>query len=501
MKKAMTISPRITMGVAGLDHVLSGGLPRNRLYLLQGDPGVGKTTMALQFMREGARLGERCMYVTLSETREELNAVANSHGWKLDNIDIYEMSASEPLGTAEDDENTLYVPAEVELGERMRALLEEVDRLKPTRIVLDSCSELRLLAQSPLRFRRQLLALKADLVRRDCTILLLENPTSVGGDPLLQSLVHGVIAMEQLSPLYGAERRRLRVVKLREVAFRGGYHDIRIERGGVIVFPRLVAADHRTGFEQDVLSSGVEGLDSLLGGGLSRGTSTLFMGPAGSGKSALASQYAAAAAQRGEHVAIYTFDEGMATFLARAHGIGISLSDHLASKRITVQQVDPAELSPGEFIASVRKSVEENKASIVIIDSLNGYLQAMPEEHFLTAQLHELLSYLRQQGVLTILVVAQHGFLGANMITPIDVSYLADTVVLMRYFEADGRVRKAISVPKRRSGPHEDAIREFALTSQGIIVGKPLSEFHGVLTGVPVYEGDGQDMLARDERD
>jgi circadian clock protein KaiC len=499
--RTTTLTDRITMGVDGLDHVLAGGLPRNRLYLLQGDPGVGKTTMALQFMREGARVGERCLYVTLSESREELAAVAASHGWSLDNIDVYEMSAGEPLQASEDEENTLYVPAEVELGERMRALLDQVDRLKPTRIVLDSCSELRLLAQSPLRFRRQLLALKADLVRRDCTILLLENPTSVGGDPLLQSLVHGVIAMEQLSPLYGAERRRMRVVKLREVAFRGGYHDLRIERGGIVVFPRLVAAEHRAVIEQTLVSSGVPEIDTLLGGGLNRGTSTLFMGPAGAGKSALATQYAVTAAQRGENVAFYVFDEGLETLCSRSAATGMGLSDHLASGRIAVQQIDPAEMAPGEFIANVRKSVEQNKASLVIIDSLNGYLQAMPEEQFLTVQLHELLSYLRQRGVLTILVVAQHGFLGSSMASPIDVSYLADTVVMTRYFEAGGRVRKAISVPKRRSGPHENAIREFTLGSKGFSVGPPLAEFHGVLSGIPAYGGNGHDMLAKDQRD
>ncbi len=485
---AASRTPKLATGVEGLDDILAGGFPQNRMYLLQGDPGVGKTTMAIQFLLNGVAAGERCLYVTLSETGEELQAVARSHGWNLDGLFVYEMYAGEAFSAPEEDDNTLYVPAEVELGERMRALLAEVDRVKPSRIVLDSCSELRLLAQSPLRFRRQLLALKADLVRRQCTVLLLENPTSVGGDPLLQSLVHGVVSMEQLSPVYGAERRRLRVTKLREVAFRGGYHDMKIEHEGVVVFPRLVAAEHNEPFEHSVFSSGVPQVDSLLGGGLDRGTSCLLVGPAGSGKSALATQYVVAAAKRGESAAFYVFDEGIGTLMARSRFTGMALEPHVESGKVHVQQVDPAELSPGEFITSVRVQVERHGARLVVIDSLNGYLQAMPEEQFLTAQLHEVLSYLRQQGVLTILVMAQHGVVG-HMITPIDVSYLADTVVLTRYFEAEGRVRKAISVAKKRSGRHEDTIREFGLDERGLQVGPPLSEFRGVFTGVPSYDG------------
>jgi len=481
-----TSTPRISTGTPGLDEILFGGLPSRRLYLLQGDPGVGKTTMALRFLLAGSEQGERCLYVTLSETREELSAVAHGHGWSLDAVDVYEMSAAES-GFTEQDENTLYVPAEVELGERVTALLREVDRVKPSRIVLDSCSELRLLAQSPLRFRRQLLALKEDLVRRNCTIMLLENPTSVGGDPLLQSLVHGVVAMEQLSPLYGAERRRLRVVKMREVAFRGGYHDMVIRKGGVEVFPRLVASEHHVAFAPSLVSSGVTELDTLLGGGLDRGTSALLMGPAGSGKSSIASQYAVSAAARGESVAYFTFDEGLEILLSRAEKLGMNLSEHIDQKRINVKQIDPAELSPGEFSSVVRRAVEETGARLVIIDSLNGFLQAMPEEHFLTIQLHELLSFLRQRGVLTLLLMAQHGFLG-RMEVPVDVSYLADTVLLTRYFEANGRIRKALSVVKKRSGTHEDTIREFAVAPGGLVVGEPLSGFQGVLTGVPQYE-------------
>jgi circadian clock protein KaiC len=480
-------------GIRGLDEVLCGGFPKNRLYLVQGDPGVGKTTLALQFLIEGVRRGERCFYVTLSETNEELHAVARAHGFSLEGISIYEMSAAETISMRNEEENTLYVPGEIELGERMQEVLAEVDRVQPQRVVLDSCSELRLLAQSPLRFRRQLLALKADLVKRGCTILLLENPTSVGGDPLLQSLVHGVIEMQQLAPLYGSARRRLRVTKLRESTFRGGYHDMTIEKGGVTVFPRLVAAEHEEEFEGGSFQSGVPELDALLGGGFERGTSVLLMGPAGSGKSALSQQYAIAAAERGETASIYTFDEGLGTAYARAQSLGINLEQHVRAKRIRMRQIDPAELSPGEFIEAVRRDVEQHGSRLVIIDSLNGYLHAMPEESFLVAQMHELLSYLRQNGVLTILVVAQHGFLGP-MSGPVDVSYLADTVVLTRFFEASGRVRKAISVVKKRTGAHEDTIRELTLGKGGVRVGQPLTHFRGVMSGTPVYDGDEQDL-------
>jgi circadian clock protein KaiC len=369
----------------------------------------------------------------------------------------------------------------------MRGLLVEVERVKPRRLVIDSCSELRLLSQSPLRFRRQLLALKQHLVQRDCTVFLLENPPVAGGDAMLQSMVHGVLQMEQLSPLYGAERRRMRVVKLREVQFRGGYHDMTIRKTGVVVFPRLIAAEHHADFDRTTLSCGIAEIDTLLGGGIDRGTSTLFMGPAGSGKSALSCQYAVAAAARGEKVAMFCFDEGFGTLFARAAALGMGLREHVDAGRISVQQVDPAELSPGEFAHTVRAAAEETGVSVVVIDSLNGYLQAMPEEQFLVTQLHELLSYLRQRGVATIMVVAQHGVVGP-MQAPIDISYLADTVVLTRFFEMSGRVRKAISVLKKRSGRHEQTIREFALGPGGFEVGPPLDRFRGVLSGVPIQD-------------
>jgi circadian clock protein KaiC len=472
---------RVATGVPGLDFVLAGGFPRDRLYLLQGDPGVGKTTLAIQYLREGARLGEKTLYVTLSETRAELIAVARSHGWSLDGVEIYEMSAGETFSAPEDDENTLYVPAEVELGERMEQLLAVVARVEPRRVVIDSCTELRLLAQSQLRFRRQLLALKDVLVKRGCTTLLIE--TSAGGDPLLQSLVHGVVLLEQLAPLYGAARRRLRVVKLREVDFRGGFHDFALRRDGVVVFPRLVAAEHHESFPAQTLSSGIAEIDALLGGGLDRGTSTLLVGPSGTGKSALATQYATAAAARGEKVAMFNFEEGLGTIYGRAAAIGCDLAAHVEAGRIRLTQIDPAELSPGEFVAVVRHAIEVDGAQMIVVDSLNGYMHAMPEERFLTLQLHELLSYLRQRGVSALMTMVQHGLIG-DSISEVDVSYLADTVILLRYFEAAGRIHKAMSVVKKRAGHHEDTIREFHLGPGGFVVSPPLESYRGVLSGV-----------------
>ena len=473
-------------GVVGLDDVLRGGLPAQRMYLVEGDPGAGKTTLALQFLREAVRIGQRALYITLSETREELVAVCRSHGWSLDGIDVHEVSAA----LLDDDDNTLFVPGDIELGERSREMLAEVARVKPSRIVLDSCTELRLLAQSPLRFRRQLLALKEALVHRGCTILVLDNPGGPGGDALLQSLVHGVIHMEQLSPMYGAERRRLRVNKLREVQFRGGFHDFVIRRGGLEVFPRLVASEHHDGFSPDMLTSGVSELDQLLGGGLPRGSSTLIMGPAGSLKSSLATLYAAALARAGERVAILLFDEGQATMLARAEGLGIPLRRHVEDGSVQVRQVDPAELSPGELTHIIRDAVENGGARMVVIDSLNGYLHAMVQEQLLVLQLHELLSYLRQRGVVTVMVVALHGLVGQQE-APIDVSYLADNVILMRFFEALGRVRRAVSMVKKRIGQHEDTIRELSVEGGRLVVGPALDEFRGVLGGSPEYLGGG----------
>ncbi|HTE21278.1 MAG TPA: ATPase domain-containing protein [Armatimonadota bacterium] len=479
----------VATGIEGLDNILCGGLTPDRVYLVEGDPGAGKTTLALKFLLEGARRGEPVLYVTLSETKAELTAVARSHGWTLDAVNILELIASEE-SLEQDSQLTMFHTSEVELSETTRAVLAEVERTRPTRVVFDSLSEMRLLAQNPLRYRRQILALKQFFIGRHCTVLLLDDRTSDVADLQLQSIAHGVIMLQQLAPEYGAERRRLRVVKLRGVKYRGGFHDFNIERGGLNVFPRLVASEHRRVYTRDRVESGVPALDALLGGGLDRGTSTLLIGPAGSGKSTVASQYAVAAAQRGERAAIFSFDESLDTLRARSTALGMPLQEQMDEGRMIVQQIDPAELSPGEFTDVVRRAVEPEHgdgAKVVVIDSLNGYLNAMPEERFLIVQLHELLTYLGQQGVVTILIMAQHGLVGSSMQTPVDASYLADGVVMLRYFEAAGHVRKAISVMKKRSGAHEDTIRELRITDQGIQLGDPLKQFQGILTGVPSF--------------
>jgi circadian clock protein KaiC len=472
---------RAPTGIPGLDAVLAGGLPRDRMYLFQGDPGVGKTTVGLQFLRSGAAAGETGLYITLSETRAELLAVAASHGWSLDGIIIHELVAAPDLAVAED--NTLFQPSEVELGETTREILAEIERVAPSRLVIDSLAEIRLLSQNALRYRRQILALKQFFGGRNLTVMLLDDQTAPESELQLQSIAHGVVKMEQLAPLYGAERRRLRVMKLRGVKFRGGFHDMKIDTGLVSVFPRLVAAEHHVEFKAERISTGLEGLDRLLGGGVDRGTTVLFMGPAGTGKSALASQVLAAASGRGEKTKLFAFEESLGTLFERSRALGIPIAELARKGTLSVQQVDPAELSPGEFVYLVRAAVDEG-VRVVAIDSLNGYLSAMPEEHFLSLQLHELFSYLRQLGVTVLLTLAQHGFVG-NMASPIDLSYLADTVLLLRFFESDGEIRKAISVPKKRSGMHETAIREFSLGSDGIRVGEPLRHFRGLLTGVP----------------
>jgi circadian clock protein KaiC len=474
-------------GIEGLDDILLGGLTPYRLYLIEGVPGSGKTTLAMQYLLEGARLGEPVLYVTLSETEEELRAMARSHGWPIDGVTIRELvPPEEALQPAE--QYTMFHPAEVELSETTRTILADVERLKPTRLVFDSLSELRLLAGDPLRYRRQLLALKQFFRGRRCTVLLLDDLTSAGRDLQVQSIAHGVMLLEQLTPEYGADRRRLRVLKHRGRRFRGGYHDYLIAAGGLNVFPRLVAAEHRREIEEHKLSSGIGELDALLGGGFERGTSTLIVGAAGTGKSSLAAQFVAAAAARGEKSAMFIFDESVHTLLSRMRGLGVDLASPRDADLVSLRQVDPAELTPGEFAHLIRHEVEDHGATTIVIDSLNGYLNAMPGERYLAIHLHELLMYLGERGVATILIGAHQGIIGTQMRTPVDASYLADAVLMLRYYEDRGEVRQAISVMKKRGGEHERTIRQFALGPGGIRVGDPLREFRGVLTGVPILE-------------
>jgi circadian clock protein KaiC len=477
-------------GIAGLDDILSGGLTPFRLYLIEGVPGAGKTTLAMQFLLEGARQGDRGLYVTLSETEEELRAMARSHHWSLDGVTIRELVPPEE-SLQPTEQYTMFHPAEVELSETMRTILADVERLKPTRVVFDSLSELRLLAGDPLRYRRQLLALKQFFRGRHCTVLMLDDLTSSDRDLQVQSIAHGVLLLEQLVPEYGADRRRLRVVKHRGRRYRGGFHDYSILQGGITVYPRLVAAEHRADLNEQKFSSGVDALDDLLGGGLERGTSTLILGAAGTGKSTLAAQFVSAAAARGQRCALFIFDESKNTLLSRADGLDIALRQHVENDMVRIRQVDPAELTPGELSWNIRREVEERQAKVIVLDSLNGYLNAMPGERFLTIQLHELLMFLGEKGVATLLIGAHQGIIGTQMLTPVDASYLADAVILLRYFEARAEVRQAISVMKKRGGRHERSIRDFALGPGGIRIGPPLKDFRGVLSGMPVETMQG----------
>jgi circadian clock protein KaiC len=486
---------RASTGIEGLDEVLRGGLMPNRLYLVEGVPGSGKTTLGLQFLLEGARRGEPVLYVTLSETEEEVREVAASHGWSLDGIAIHEMLPSEEA-LRSDEQYTMFHSSEVELSQTTETILTQVERLKPTRVVFDSLSELRLLANTPLRFRRQILSLKRFFSGRRSTILMLDDMTAGNGADLqVESIAHGVILLDRLNPEYGGERRRLRVIKLRGVAFRGGFHDYAIRHGGLTVFPRMAVAQRGGTNEPECIASGIPELDGLLGGGLERATSTLFIGPPGTGKSSLAAQFAAAAAARGERAAMFLFDEGRQTLIRRAAHLGNDLNRFIHEGLVMLQQIDPGELCPGELAADIRCATEKHKASVVVIDSLNGYFNAMPEEHFLVIHLRELLTFLAHADVATILVATQQGLIGTQMRTPIDTSYLADTVVNLRYFEAAGEVRQAISVVKKRSGEHERLIREMRLENGRIRIGEPLREFRGVLSGIPTYEGKSGTLL------
>jgi circadian clock protein KaiC len=476
---------RAGTGIPGLDEVLHGGFIRDRLYLVDGNPGSGKTTLALHFLREGVRLGERCLYVTLSETREELIEGATSHDWSLDGIQIVELVPDQQAALLGGGDVTMIHPSDVELSETMGKILAAIDRQQPMRMVIDSLSEMRLLAQNSLRYRRQILALKQYFIGRKCTLLMLDDRTAEGPDLQLHSIAHGVIGLYVSAPTYGKARRELQVLKCRSSEFSTGYHDFTITREGFTLFPRLVAADHGAEFPPSLIASGVAALDALLGGGAQRGTSTLLAGPPGSGKSTIALQFACAATARGEHAATFIFDETQEALLTRSRHVGLHIKAGTAAGELAIRQVDPAEISPGEFAAIVRRSVEGDGARVVIIDSLNGYLNAMPQDNFMAAQLHQLLTYLSNKGVTTFMVVAQSGMLGSPT-SPIDASYLADSVVVLRYFEHGGALRKAISVMKKRTGGHEDSIRQLWFDNEGIHLSEPLLQLRGVLTGVPV---------------
>ncbi|ATR19379.1 Kaic protein (plasmid) [Roseomonas mucosa] len=476
--------PILRTGIPEFDVVLRGGLPRHRLHLLEGAPGSGKTTIALRFLLEGIAHGERGLYVTLSETAEELTASAASHGWSLEGIDLFELV---PAEAELDRQQTVFYPAEAEFGETMRTITRRIEATKPDRIVIDSLSELRLLAQDPLPYRRQLLALKRFLQGRQATTFVLDDLTS-GGDADLHSLVHGVISLEQIERNYGAARRRLRVAKMRGSDYQSGWHDFALVTGEVLVFPSLIAEEHRTPVVGAPLPSGVASLDEMLGGGLDRGTTTMLVGPSGVGKSSMAVRYAMAAVAAGEHAAYFAFDETLQTFSHRAAALGLAVEEGMETGHLSWSRASPSRLSAGEFVWRVRREVEDRQARVVVIDSLNSYLGTMPEERSLMLHMHELLTYLNNQGVVTILVLAQPGVVG-DVNSPVDLSFLSDTVVLLRFFEANGEVRKAVSVVKKRSGVHELAIREYKLFPHGMQVGPPLQGLQGVLTGVPAYTG------------
>jgi len=489
---------RVLTGIAGLDAVLNSGLPKGYMYVVEGEPGTGKTTLGLQYLMEGASKGEKVMYITLSESKLELESVARSHKWSLDGVALFEFTPKEDSLRPE-DQYSVFHPSEVELQDTTQSILSEVDRVKPSRLVLDALSGIRLLARDPLLYRHQILALKHYFSNRGCTVLLLDDRTGEQHDMQVPTLAHGVISLERLPREYGIERRRIRITKLRGSTFDEGYHDYRIETGGMVVYPRLVANGHRHPEAAGVSKSGLVGLDALWWGGIPRGSSTLIIGPAGCGKSSIAMQYAAEAARQNEFAAVFVFDETRQSVVVRSGALGLDLNALTERGYFRLEQVDPAELSPGQFVECVRRSVTEQNARVVVIDSLNGFLHSMPGECFLAMQMHELLTYLNQQGVVTVLVLAEAGIFGPSVRSPVDLSYLADNVLLTRYFESFGRVRKALSVVKKRSGGHEETIRELRFADGQIQVGEPLTEFQGVMTGVPTFLGSEDALFQKSD--
>jgi len=491
LRTAEPTPPRMSTGIAGLDDILGGGLTPQRVYLVEGSPGSGKTTLGLQFLLDGAARGEPGLYITLSETADELRMVAASHGWSIDALALFELANDSALDI--DAQQSVFHPSEVELGETTRNVMSEVDRVKPVRIVFDSLSEMRLLAQNPLRYRRQILALKQFFTTRACTVLLLDDKTSQA-DQHLHSIAHGVISLEQIAKEFGKERRRVNIIKMRGIRFRGGFHDYTLDTGGITMYPRLVAAEHMLDFTPSVNSTGSAGLDELLGGGMVSGTNTLMVGPSGIGKTTLSARCLMSALERGDQASFYLFDEGLGTFIARSSALGMDLRPYIDRGQLRVHHIDPAELSPGQFAQMLRDAVEQQGVGFIVIDSLNAYLQAMPGEQYLTLQMHELLSYLNQQGVTTVLVLGQHGLIG-EVHSDVDLSYLADTTVLLRFFESNGRLRRAITVIKSRTANHALTIHELLLGHDGVRVGEPLQGFEGVLTGLPSYHGSTPMMV------
>lgn len=485
---------KIPTGIHELDTILHGGLNRNRVFLIEGLPGTGKTTLAMQFLMEGARRGEKGAYITLSESADELHAMAESHHWSLDGIRLYEMSNVEDQIRME-SQHTFYHASDVELVEATKPMLAMLDEEKPRRIAFDSLSEMRLLAGDPLRYRRQMLLLKQHFTRQNCTVLLLDDLVERQEDIQLQSICHGVIRLQRMPMKYGADRRQLTVLKLRGSNYLGGPHDCRIVTGGLQIFPRLVPTADGNSFTPQIAGSGIKELDALLGGGLPWGSSALVVGPVGVGKSVLCTQFAAAAAERGEKSVVFLFEETREHVIERADILHRQFRSFVKKGLIELRQVDPAELAPGEFIHMVREVVERDRVRHVRIDSLNGYMSTMSDEPFLMLQLHDLFTYLAHRGVVTLLTASQHGLLGERISGVVDISYLADTVISLRFFEHAGRIHRAVSVVKKRHGGHEDTIREFQISADGFKFGGPLTDFHGVLSGTPTFVGRPEELI------